>query len=144
MAVFTIPSMAGSPTPWHVHRFPGRPGSLLTARTERRCCQLRGCRAARLPVSAVQAAQDAQRCRQARNGIVTFIAAGAPSLDRQEIGFGQRCGVPLPGDCLACLPAGPAVSWTKLSRFRHPGRWGPGGSRPRTGVTGVLHDPSPT
>jgi len=63
MAVFTTPSMAGSATPWHMHRFPGRPGSLLTARTERRCCQLRGCRAARLPVSAVQVAQDAQRCR---------------------------------------------------------------------------------
>jgi len=40
---------------------------------------------------------------------VTFIAAGARSLDRQEISLGQRCGVPLPGDCLACLPAGPAV-----------------------------------
>jgi len=27
---------------------------------------------------------------------VAFIAAGARSLDRQEIGPGQRCGVPLP------------------------------------------------
>ena len=41
-----------------------RPGSLPTARTERRCCKLRRCRAARLPVSAGQAAQGAQRCRQ--------------------------------------------------------------------------------
>src|SRR6266567_8965059 len=32
-----------------------------------------GCRAARLPVSAVQAAQHAQRSRQARYWIVTFI-----------------------------------------------------------------------
>lgn len=27
------------------------------------------------------------------------------SLEWQEIGLGQRCGVPLPGDCPACLPA---------------------------------------
>ena len=46
---------------------------------------------------------------EARYWTVTFIAAGSRSLDRQEIGPGQRCGVPFPGDCLACLPAGPAV-----------------------------------
>jgi hypothetical protein len=34
---------------------------------------------------------------------VTFIAVGARLLDRQEIGLGQRCGAPLPEDC---LPAG--------------------------------------
>jgi hypothetical protein len=42
-------------------------GSLLTATTERRCCQLSGCGAARLPVFAGQAAQDAQRSRQAHH-----------------------------------------------------------------------------
>ena len=66
-------------------------------------------RVTRPPIAPGQAAWDAQRCGQARNGIATFIAAGARSLDRQEIGLGQRCGVPLPGDCLACLPAGLAV-----------------------------------
>jgi hypothetical protein len=66
-------------------------------------------RVARLSVSPGQAARDAQRRWQARNGIVTSIAAGARSLDRQEIGLGQRCGVPLSGDGLACLPAGLAV-----------------------------------
>ena len=103
MAVFTTPGMAGSPAPWHVHRFPGRPGSLLTARTERLCCQLRGCRAARLPVSAVQTAQDAQWCRQARYWIVTFIVAEARSLDWHEIGLGQRCGGP-PGTARHSCP----------------------------------------
>jgi hypothetical protein len=34
------------------------------------------------------------------------MAAGARSLGRQEIGLGQRCGAPLPGDC---LPAGLTV-----------------------------------
>jgi anti-sigma factor RsiW len=37
---------------------------------------------------------------------VTFIAAGARSLDRQQIGLGQRCGAPPPEDC---LPAGLTV-----------------------------------
>jgi hypothetical protein len=45
-----------------------------------------------------------ERRRQARYWTVTFIAAGARSLGRQEIGLGQRCGVPFPGDCLTCLP----------------------------------------
>jgi hypothetical protein len=53
--------------------------------------------------------QDARRGGQDRYWIVTFITAGARSLDWQEIGPGQRCGVPFPGDCLACLPAGLAV-----------------------------------
>jgi hypothetical protein len=72
-----------------------------------------GCRAALLPVSPGQAAQDAQRRRQARNGIVTFIAAGVRSLGRQEIGLGQRCGVPLPETawhaCPQDLPSSVAV-----------------------------------
>jgi hypothetical protein len=55
-----------------------------------------GYRAVQLPVSAGQAAQDAQRCRQARYWIETFIVAGTPSLNRQEIGLGQRGGMSLP------------------------------------------------
>jgi len=64
---------------------------------------------ARLPVSPGQTAQDVQRRRQARYRIEAFIAAGARSLDRQEIGLGLRCGVPLAGDCRARLPSGRAV-----------------------------------
>jgi hypothetical protein len=49
-----------------------------------------------------------------RPGVVTgFLGpngAGKPVTGlRQEIGLGQRCGVPLPEYCLACLPAGPAA-----------------------------------
>jgi hypothetical protein len=35
---------------------------------------------------------------------MTFIAARERALDRQEIGLDQRCGVPLPGDCLHVCP----------------------------------------
>jgi hypothetical protein len=48
---------------------------------------------------------------------VTFIAAGARSLDRQEIGLGQRCGVPLPGDCLACRWVVEALHWFRRLRI---------------------------
>jgi hypothetical protein len=53
-----------------------------------------GCQAAWLPVSAGQMAQDAQWCREPRNGIETFIElaiARVQSLDGHEIGPGQCC-----------------------------------------------------
>ena len=46
----------------------------------RRCRQLRACRAARLLVFAVQAAQDTRRCREARNGTEAFISCGHDSM----------------------------------------------------------------
>jgi ABC-type lipopolysaccharide export system ATPase subunit len=41
-----------------------------------------------------------------RYGIVTFIVARVRSLGQQEIGLGQRCGMPFPEDAVTYSAAG--------------------------------------
>ena len=81
------------------------PGSLQTARTERRCRQLRGCQAVRFPLV------KRHRIRNGADNPVTKLWLSFPCGPVAGLAGDWPwpvCGVPLSGDCPACLPTEPA------------------------------------